>query len=48
LEEEFTSARASLGKVAFQSVWDTSQNMTMEEAVKLALNDEAEMKNRGF
>jgi tetratricopeptide (TPR) repeat protein len=45
-EEEFTSARISLGEVAFQSVWDTCQNMTMGEAIKLALNDEVEMNNR--
>lgn len=47
LDEEFTSARALLGEVKFQSVWDTSQNMTMEESIKLALYDEVEMKNKG-
>ena len=47
LDEEFTSARALLGEVKFQSVWDTSQNMTMEESIKLALYDEVEMNNKG-
>jgi tetratricopeptide (TPR) repeat protein len=47
LDEEFTSARALHGEVKFQSVWDASQNMTMEESIKLALYDEVEMKNKG-
>jgi non-specific serine/threonine protein kinase len=40
LDEEFTAARALLGEVEFQSVWDTSQNMTIEEAIKLTLYKE--------
>jgi tetratricopeptide (TPR) repeat protein len=46
LEEEFTSARASLGEVAFQSLWDACQNMAMDEAINLALHDDMEMKNK--
>lgn len=47
LDEEFAAACALLGEVEFQSVWDTSQNMTMEEAIKFALYyDEEEPKNR--
>lgn len=45
LDEEFTLARASFGELEFQSVWDRSHNMTMEEAIKFALYDEEELKN---
>jgi predicted ATPase/DNA-binding CsgD family transcriptional regulator len=45
LDEEFTSARASLGELEFQSVWDMSQELTIEEAIEFALHDEVEMKN---
>ncbi len=40
LKKELESVRNSLGETAFQSAWKAGQNMTVEEAIEYALNDD--------
>ncbi len=40
MEEELATARAALGEAAFQTVLAEDQNMSLEEAIELALGDD--------